>query len=248
MSWQPPGGDPPPGPETPTPDAPAAQPPPSVGPAVGWVLPTPQPATPIAEGLVIAGVFPRLVAYSIDAFFLGCLNLIITGLLGVANVGPDDTVAFAVSGVLVGIDFLYFVGFWTSGWQGTLGMRLLQVRVLGAASATTIPANDALLRWIALSGAVGILSLVPGIGSSIALLGFVWVLILLISTNTNPLHQGLHDRWARSVVVQRAPGGSGAAIVGCLGLIAFAIVVGILIYAISADQLQQIMTDIGNSV
>ena len=57
-------------------------------------------------------------------------------------------------GLFVGVDFLYFVGLWTSGWHGTLGMRLMRLRVLGAANATTLSFNDALLRWIALSGAV----------------------------------------------------------------------------------------------
>ena len=259
MSWQPPGGEPPTEPETPAPDA-ALEPPradapepppaevPAAAPAVAWVMPVPRVATPIAEGLVIAAVFPRLVAYSIDAALLSALNIIISGLLGVGAVGPSDTVAFVVSGVLVGVDFLYFVGFWTSDWQGTIGMRLLQLKVLGAESAKTIPANDALLRWIALSGAVGILSLVPGVSSTITLLGFVWVLILLISTNSNRLHQGLHDRWARSVIVQRAPGGSGAAIIGCLALIVYFVAIVILVYDVGADQFQQIMLDIGNSV
>ena len=45
------------------------------------------------------------------------------------------------------------------------------------------------------------------------------MLILLITTATDPLHQGLHDRWARSVVVQPAPGGSGAAVVTCLVMV-----------------------------
>ena len=56
---------------------------------------------------------------------------------------------------------LYFVGLWTSGLHATLGMRLLRLRLLNAATAGTLPFNDALLRWIALSGAIAILALVP---------------------------------------------------------------------------------------
>ena len=42
-------------------------------------------------------------------------------------------------------------------------MRLLRLRVLNAATAGTLPFNDALLRWLGLTGAIGILGLVPGI-------------------------------------------------------------------------------------
>ena len=36
-----------------------------------------------------------------------------------------------------------------AAWHATLGMRLLRLRVLNAATAGTLPLNDALLRWIA---------------------------------------------------------------------------------------------------
>ena len=98
-------------------------------------------------------------------------------------------------------------------------MRLLRLRVLDAGTAGTMRLNDALLRWIGLAGAIGILGLVPGLEGYIGLIGAIWLLVLLVSTATNPLHQGLHDRWARSVVVQPAPGGSGLAIATCLVLV-----------------------------
>ncbi|MEO8572015.1 MAG: hypothetical protein ABI553_10000, partial [Chloroflexota bacterium] len=106
-----------------------------------------------------------------------------------------------------------------------------------------------LLRWLALSGAVSILMLVPGIGSTISLIGFAWVLALLVSTSTNRLHQGLHDRWARSVVVQPAPGGSGVAIVTCLVLVVIvAVVLPLLVLAVAGDQIQTILDQMGQSV
>ena len=128
-------------------------------------------------------------------------------------------------------------------------MRLLRLRILGAATAGMLSINDAVLRWLALSGAVSILTLVPGIGPSIALLSVAWVLVLLISTGTNSLHQGLHDRWARSVVVQPAPGGSGAAVVTCLVLVVlFGVVLPLIALALAGDQLQEILSQIGNSI
>jgi hypothetical protein len=52
--------------------------------------------------------------------------------------------------------------------------------------------NDALLRWIGLDRAIGILGLVPGLEGYIRLIGGIWLLVLLVSTGTIILHQGLH--------------------------------------------------------
>jgi uncharacterized RDD family membrane protein YckC len=222
------------------------------GPVVPWsppvasVVPT---IGAVGEGLVIARVFPRVVAFAVDAILLGLVGVAISLPLGLYDVDRDPTVALAVSVVLVAVDFLYFVGFWTSGLHATVGMRLLQLRILDAATAGTVPLNDALLRWIALTGAVAILGLVPGIDSSVALIGAVWTLVLLITTGSDRLRQGLHDKWARTVVVQPAPGGSGLAFATCLVLVVlfgFVLpVAGLLLYG---DQLRDILVQIGNSV
>jgi uncharacterized RDD family membrane protein YckC len=158
-------------------------------------------------------------------------------------------VALIVSVGLIAIDFVYFVGLWTSGWQGTMGMRLLRLRVLGATSAQTIPLNDALLRWLALSGTLSILALVPGLGRYIGLIELAWFVALLFSAAMHPLRQGFHDRWARSVVAQPAPGGSGAALVGCivLGVVIF-VVLPILVLTLAGPEIQDILTRIGGSV
>jgi uncharacterized RDD family membrane protein YckC len=224
---------------TSTPDAPPA----------AWAAPLARPAAPLTEGLVIAGVFSRVVAYAIDAFFLGTFNLAIFGLLGLYSNDANDTVALIVSVGLIAIDFVYFVGLWTSGWQGTMGMRLLRLRVLGATSAQTIPLNDALLRWLALSGTLSILALVPGLGRYIGLIELAWFVALLFSAAMHPLRQGFHDRWARSVVAQPAPGGSGAALVGCivLGVVIF-VVLPILVLTLAGPEIQDILTRIGESV
>jgi uncharacterized RDD family membrane protein YckC len=223
--------------------------PPPPGPTVYWEAPAPRAAVPVGEGVVVAGVFSRTVAYSVDALLLGALNLIVFGLLGVLDGTGDESLVLIVSGVLVGVDFLYFVGLWTSGLQATLGMRLLRLRVLGVQTAGPLSINDALLRWIALSGAVGILTLVPGLGGSIGLISLLWFLVLLLSTATNPLRQGLHDRWARSVVVQPTPGGSGAAIITCLVLVVFVgLILPIAFLAIAGDQIRALLTQIGASV
>jgi uncharacterized RDD family membrane protein YckC len=217
-------------------------------PAVAWTPPV-RSAAPVVDGLVISGTFSRLVAYSVDILFLGLLNLSVLGALGLFDRGRDSSLDLLVGIAFVFVDCLYFVGLWTSGWNATLGMRLLRLRVLSAASAGRLSYNDALLRWIALSGAVAILALVPRVAGTLGLLSALWVLILLITTATNPLHQGLHDRWARTVVVQPAPGGSGAAVVTCLVMAALLFVVLPLGLAVLAGpQLQDLLRQIGESV
>ena len=225
---------------------------PADGPVVPWSAPAAPVAAavgPAAEGVVIAWVFPRVVAYFVDGLLLGAIGLAVGIPLGMYYAGRDQTTAFLVGAVLVLVDLLYFVGLWTSGVQGTIGMRLLRLRVLNAATAGTLPLNDALLRWIGLAGAIGILGLVPGLESYVGLIGAIWLLVLLITTATNPLHQGLHDRWERSVVVQPAPGSSGLAIATCLILVVlFVIVLPIAGIALYGDQLRDILIEIGNSV
>ena len=225
------------------------------GPIVPWSAPAAPPVAAVAgapgtvEGVVIARVFPRVVAYFVDGLLLGAVSVAVGGALGLYDADRDRTLAFIVGAVLVVVDLVYFVGLWTSGLQATVGMRLLRLRVLDATSAGTLPINDALLRWIGLTGAISILGLVPGIDAYIGVIGAIWLLVLLITTASDRLRQGLHDKWARSVVVQPAPGGSGLAIATCLVLVVLlGLVLPIAGLALFGDQLRDILVQIGNSV
>ena len=62
-----------------------------------------------------------LVAYAADGLLLGAINVAVNGLLGLYDVDRDEALALIVSVILIGVDFLYFVGLWTSGWQGDAG-------------------------------------------------------------------------------------------------------------------------------
>ena len=222
---------------------------PGDGPPVAWAAPVAAAPATVTEGWVIAGVFSRLVAYSADILLLGSANLAVSGALGLYDEGRNATVALSVSILFIVVDGLYFIGLWTRGWQATLGMRLLKLRILGANDAAPLSLNSALLRWIALSGAVSIFTLVPGIGGFVGLIALVWAVALLITTGSDRLHQGLHDRWAGSVVVQPAPGGSGAAVVTCLVLVVLvAFILPVLALTLAGDQLRDILSQIGNSI
>jgi uncharacterized RDD family membrane protein YckC len=200
----------------------------------------------VGAGLVIAGVFTRVVAYVIDVALLGTAGIAVGLLLGVYDQASNVSVAWTVSLVFIGVEAIYFVGLWRSGGQGTIGMRLLGLRLVRAADATTVAFDAAVIRWFALSGAVSIFAL-AGSGN-LGLLWPVWLIILLFTTAADRLHRGLHDRWARSVVVQPAPGGSGAAVVGCLVLAGLALVVPVVILVVASERLQEILIEVGNSI
>ena len=102
------------------------------------------------------------------------------------------------------------------------------------------PSSDGPLCWSTIGG----LSLIH----VASVVGLVWIVVLLVTTATDRLHQGIHDRWAGSVVVQPAPGGSGAAVVGCLVMIflAFAIPFGAVV--LNGDAIRDILSQVGNSI
>ena len=63
----------------------------------------------------------------------------------------------------LGIQYLYFVGFWTSRWRATPGMIGLKMRVVDATSGSTLSIVDATKRWIALGFPLTLLGLVAGL-------------------------------------------------------------------------------------
>ena len=218
------------------------------GPVVEWAPPvTAAPAARIGEGLVIAGTFSRLVAFAIDGALLGAISVAVTAATGLYDPGRDPSIALGVALVLLVLDGVYFVGLWRSGWQATLGMRLIGLRLLSASDAATLSLDRAVIRWFALTGALQLIALIPAL-AALAVLWLIWELVLLLTTATDRLHQGLHDRLAGSVVVQPAPGGSGAAVVGCLVLLFLAFALPFVALALSGDALRDILSRVGESI
>jgi uncharacterized RDD family membrane protein YckC len=227
----------------------SASTPPADQPVVAWAPPAVPDARPaVGEGLVTAGVFSRLVAFAIDGLILGCISIAIGVLVGVYREGSTQALVLGVGLVGVAIDGLYFVALWTSGWRATLGMRLIGIRVLQAADGGPLPLEAAVVRWLALTGIVQLLAIIPVAGGVLGLVALAWVIVLLITTATDRLHQGFHDRWAGSVVVQPAPGGSGAALVGCLVLIALVLFLPVIFYLLVSDDLRDILSRVGTSI
>jgi len=232
-----------------SPEAPPPSASPGDQPVVAWAVPAAAVARPAAgEGLVIAGVFSRLVALAIDGFILGTISIIVGVIVGAYRADSSQALTLAVGLLSVAIGGLYFVALWLSGWRATVGMRLIGIRVLQASDGGPLPLEAAVVRWLALVGIVQLLSILPFAAGVLGLVAFAWVIVLLVTTATDRLRQGMHDRWAGSVVVQPAPGGSGAAVIGCLVMVALTLFVPFLLVLLVSDSLREILSRVGQSI
>jgi uncharacterized RDD family membrane protein YckC len=229
--------------------------PPPLPPALsggGWE-PPPMAAAPMEQqpGYVIAGVGARFVAWLID----GLLSSIVPLALGLvlldwnALFGPildqmrlDPTGRAFATGMVtfpvtlnlvlitligVGIQFLYFVGFWTSRWQATPGMIGLKMRVVDANTGGELSLMQASKRWVAMGWPLSLMILVPVLQNAAGLAQFALNVILFFSTVTNDRKQGFHDKFAGSLVIRSVTSGDGATFIGCLVYIVIVILLTI---------------------
>jgi uncharacterized RDD family membrane protein YckC len=234
-----------------TPDIPAA----AVPPGSGWQTPVVAAATEQADGYVIAGVGARFVAWLIDVLLAGVIpialslaivdwNAIIRDAIDQARLDPSGRITsftyeipitldyILLTLIGLGVQFLYFVGFWTSGLRATPGMIGLKMRVVDAGTGSTLSITQATKRWIALGWPLGLLVLIPALQNSASLIQFAWVIVLFFTTVLNDRKQGLHDRFANSLVVRSVTSGDGATVVGCLVWIALVILLTIIVTSI----------------
>ena len=223
---------------------------------VGWVAPPPAPLATGQPGWVIAGVGSRLAAWILDGiigFFLIFLLAIAFGIV-VAIVSTDATSLpdWVILVAVIAFYYVYFVGFWTGGGKATPGMRLFKLQVANAADGKRLSIEAASIRWLALGYAIALISLIPILSAASSLATVIWSIVLLITTSQHAMHQGLHDRWAKSVVVRPeaagAGGGAGAAclvillVIGVFGLISL---VGLFLLG---SQLSEILSAVGESI
>jgi uncharacterized RDD family membrane protein YckC len=246
---------------------PAVAPP---GPIVGWEMPGPSPAAPASEGFVIAGVGARLVAWLIDTFILfvplGVLLFFTVDFQslflqayragqGGAYVDPSTLATpdlVLVQVITVAIYFLYFVGFWTSSGQATPGMRGLKLRVVDAKTGQTLGLAAAIKRFVAMGWWLGLLSFIPVLATIGSVASLILYLVLLVTTIAHPMRQGIHDRWADSLVIRHASSGDGATAVGCVVLVVLGLAVSLIFSVVAlgamAPMMEEILSDIGNSI
>jgi uncharacterized RDD family membrane protein YckC len=165
-------------------------------------------------GQVLAGRRRRVVAYLLDLLVLFGLGIAVSvlfdALLGPPSSPPDRAISLAYLAVVGVVGAAYWVGLWTGG-RATLGMRLLGIRVVDAGSGGPVAAGVAGRRWAVLEGvviALGVLTDVafwvdqPELGTAAYLGTALWALVLLATTCLSPTRQGLHDRFAGTLVVR----------------------------------------------
>jgi uncharacterized RDD family membrane protein YckC len=222
-----------------TPGQPTPPPTPAAG--TGWEVPaTPAAAAPAQTGYVIAGPGARIVAWLIDTTLAGVIPALISlslfdwtgmfqGIFDALERDPTgrsfDPNAFAVPMTIdillvnligTGILYLYFVGFWTSRWLATPGMIGLKMRIVDATTGGGISILQATKRWLAFGFWLPLLGVVPALQSALGLIQFGLVIFLFFTTVTNERRQGLHDRWANTLVIRSSTSGDGATFAGCL--------------------------------
>jgi uncharacterized RDD family membrane protein YckC len=225
----PPPGQPPqaPPPQAPSPQAPPAQnwqstpqqpgPPPAAGgqpsgmPSWTSNLTDQRPVAGPA-GLFYADVPNRSIAIVIDVvamvivyFIIGVITLAIFG----QNLGFGVTIVSTTSLLvqwLIGqaIWAAYFIFLWVSQ-RGTIGMKLLGLQIGHETDGRTITYQQAVYRYAVLFGPNLVLQLlaafVPGLGI-LGFLGLVWLIYVLITIAQSPTKQGIHDRYAHTMIVK----------------------------------------------
>jgi uncharacterized RDD family membrane protein YckC len=209
-------------------DAPPPPPAPAGGPTPGSGLPswtsqlTSTAPVPGPAGLYYADVPNRAIAYIIDAIILAIVNIVVGAVLsGIGlnaftinsnptNIGDllsyNPVVGLIQAVIFAAISGVYFIYTWTT-MRGSPGQRVLGMQVGNATDGQTLTMEQAIKRWIALGAPFGVaqaLNPVPGLGILIGLAAFVWFIALLVTTAQSPTKQGLHDRYAGTVVVKAA--------------------------------------------
>lgn len=124
-----------------------------------------------------AGFGPRLLAGLIDLAILPPLQ-VASWLLIVAlgTTGPIFIIPFI-------LNFGYFSLFWTKAGGATPGKKLLGLKVVDASTGDVIDRGAAWRRWL-------------GMWCGLLALGYGFVRIA-----SDPEHEALHDRWAKTRVV-----------------------------------------------
>lgn len=204
--------------------SPPARPARAVAPAAGWTRSlTSTAAVAGPSGSTLADIPNRIIALVLDVILLAVVGLVLAlvlgglfgGLTGDASsaggsfqgAGGDlNVAAFLVVAIAqLAVSFGYFAYGWVMV-RGTAGMKMLSLRIGDQADGHAMSWDQALLRWLLLgipatfaTFAVTVPSLV---GLLFGLVGFLWLLVLLVTMAQSPSKQGLQDRRARTIVVR----------------------------------------------
>jgi hypothetical protein len=129
-------------------------------------------------------------------------------------------------------------------------MRVFGMQIGTPSDGSTLTLQQAVVRYLALGYPLGILAYVPGLGGLASLL-FLWYIVLLVSTAISPTKQGIHDRVARSAIVQPADRTSNTVAIACLVIVVGFVLVSVLsVIALIflGGQFEEILEEVGRSI
>ncbi len=200
-------------------------------------------AVPGAPDLIYAGTLARFVAYVLDSLILGVVSIILAVVM-VAALGGGDLATAAATTTFLALDLVYFVLLWTGRRRATFGMRLLKLQIGNAVDGRTLTGEQAVRRWVAYGQWLYLLAIAPALASLGNGLAFLWAVVLLVSVAMDGIHQGVHDKFAGTAIVQPR-GTSNGLLVGCIviiGVIALIGFVGIVALIFLGSQISGIET------
>lgn len=188
------------------PTAPRSNEPPSWAAGLTSTRPVAGPA-----GYTYADVPNRTIAMVIDiiAMFvlLWIVGIVASAVLGEGgDFGQQPTVASLLVASIIGyaVWAAYFIYLW-SAQRATLGMRVLGMQIGHESDGRSLTTSQAGIRFAILFGpqiVIGLLaSFVPSLGL-ISFVGLAWLIYVLLSISQSPTKQGVHDRYAQSMVVK----------------------------------------------
>ncbi len=214
-------------------------------PLVGWQQAPVAEAAPI-EGHVIAGPWARLVGWWVDqALVTYAPSLLFVFVIdwralfeAIIERSQNPTTAQAfdmpfttgygiATVILVGVSYLYYVGFWTGPGRATPGMRVMKMQVTDEHLGATMTIGQATRRWFAMGAWLALVAFLGATGSIAGVVQPLLYIALFLSVIVNARRQGLHDRIAGSIVIRQRASGDGAVAMGCVLIVALTIVIGI---------------------
>jgi uncharacterized RDD family membrane protein YckC len=160
----------------------------------------------------------RIIAYIIDVIILAIIGSVVTllvvgvfgdivSLASIDSAGGDVNLGawLALTIIQLAISLAYFGYFW-SVQRGTPGMKMLGLQIGDESDGHSIDWNQAFIRWLVL-GIPSILAtfasyVSAGLGFILSIVGLLWLIVLLYTIAQSPTKQGLHDRYARTIMVK----------------------------------------------
>ncbi|CAN5634411.1 hypothetical protein BH23CHL7_BH23CHL7_00060 [soil metagenome] len=157
-------------------------------------------------GFFYADVPNRVFAMIIDVIAMIVIQFVLVAILagGALLTGGFQAMALVANLVAFVIWGAYFIYTWST-MRGTLGMKALGLQVGHQADGRSLTYQQSAIRFGVLFGpqiVLGLLgALIPAL-AGLGLLSFVWLVVILVTMAQSPTKQGLHDKYAESMVVK----------------------------------------------